>query len=145
MIHKFVEFLPAKFEADTLYVSMEYKTVAHSCCCGCGEEVVTPITPNDWSLTYNGKDISLYPSIGNWDFKCRSHYWIKNNNVIWAENWTEKQIENTKKLDVIRKHKYYENKSTKEKVEEKSSSKKEWFLYRFFKSLLGLDNKKDIQ
>lgn len=147
MIHRFVELLPAKLEADTLYVSIEYKTVAHLCCCGCGKEVVTPITPNDWSLTYNGRDISLSPSIGNWDFKCRSHYWIKNDNVIWAENWTEKQIENTKKLDATRKHKYYENKPAREETEEKGSLKKAGFFSKFFKRLLRFDlaNRKDIQ
>lgn len=145
MTHKFVEFLPAKLAADIIYVSMEYKTVAHLCCCGCGKEVITPITPNDWYIQYNGNSISLYPSIGNWDFKCRSHYWIKNDNVVWAENWTENQIANTKRLDTIRKHEYYQNKSIKEELEEKSCSKKEGFFSRFFKSLLRLDNKKDIQ
>jgi hypothetical protein len=28
-----------------------FRTAAHCCCCGCGEEVVTPFTPTDWSMT----------------------------------------------------------------------------------------------
>jgi hypothetical protein len=76
--HKFLEIIPDYLEDDILYISVQYKTVVHKCICGCGNEVVTPLTPNDWRLTFDGKTISLYPSIGNWSFKCKSHYWIRN-------------------------------------------------------------------
>lgn len=86
---------------------MEYKTVAHTCCCGCREKVITPITPTDWTLTYNGVGISLHPSIGNWNFKCKSHYWIKNNQVVWAGKWDDKQVHQTQIADVLKKQEYY--------------------------------------
>lgn len=28
--------------------------------------------------------VSLAPSIGNWSFACKSHYWITGNEVRWA-------------------------------------------------------------
>ena len=53
-----------------LYVSMEYATATHLCACGCGLTVVTPISPTDWQISYNGRTVSLYPSIGNRSFPC---------------------------------------------------------------------------
>ena len=84
MKHKFVEFIPKQKEEGILYISLEYGTVVHKCACGCGLDVITPITPHDWKIIYEDDTISLHPSIGNWAYKCISHYWIKNNNVIWA-------------------------------------------------------------
>ncbi len=82
--HRFVEHIPERLEAGILYVSMEYATSAHSCCCGCGEEVVAPFTPTDWKMTFDGETVSLRPSIGNWTLKCRSHYVIDRSKVIEA-------------------------------------------------------------
>ena len=89
MKHKFVEFIPDQLEDGILYVSITYATVLHKCACGCGNEVVTPLSPSDWQLTFNGEAISLFPSIGNWSFPCRSHYWIRKNEVVWVEDWYE--------------------------------------------------------
>ena len=72
LVHKFVENLPEKLEEGTVYVCMGMATVAHNCCCGCGNEVVTPLSPTDWKLEYDGGTITLYPSIGNWGFATRS-------------------------------------------------------------------------
>ena len=80
--HRFVEHIPEHLEAGILYVSMEYATSAHSCCCGCGEEVVVPFTPTDWKMSFDGETVSLRPSIGNWTLKCRSHYVIDRGKVI---------------------------------------------------------------
>jgi hypothetical protein len=41
----------------------------------------------------------LPPSIGNWSLKCRSHYWIKNNRISWAEDWSQAQIDNARHFD----------------------------------------------
>jgi hypothetical protein len=53
---------------------------------------VTPLSPLDWKLIYDGESISLDPSIGNWSFKCRSHYWIRQGRVVWAPRWSRDQI-----------------------------------------------------
>jgi hypothetical protein len=81
--HRFVELLPDKLDPGILYVSMQYATASHKCCCGCGRDVVTPISPTDWQLMFDGRSVSLKPSIGNWSYPCRSHYWIKSNRVVW--------------------------------------------------------------
>ncbi|MDB6026069.1 MAG: hypothetical protein JWM68_2292 [Verrucomicrobiales bacterium] len=85
--HKFVEFMPEKLEPGVIYVSLRFALVSHQCACGCGEEVVTPLSPKDWQLIFNGETISLYPSIGNWKFQCGSHYWIDQNRAVWASKW----------------------------------------------------------
>jgi len=82
----------------------------HKCCCGCGNEVVTPLSPSDWQLTFNGETISLFPSIGNWSFPCRSHYWIRKNEVKWAESWAEEIISLNRKWDARARNEYYESK-----------------------------------
>ena len=81
----FVDVVPeaALMEDSVLYVSMTYATAIHKCACGCGQQAVTPLSPDEWSLTYNGEAISLVPSIGNWGMACKSHYWIQDNRVIW--------------------------------------------------------------
>jgi hypothetical protein len=91
LTHKFVKSVPEQMEDGVIYVSVDYATAIHKCCCGCGNEVVTPLSPTDWELTFDGKSISLYPSIGNWNFKCQSHYWIIRNVVEWCPKWDTKQ------------------------------------------------------
>ena len=72
-----------------IYVAIEFGTVLHKCACGCGSQVATPLAPRGWSLTYDGETISLHPSVGNWNLPCRSHYWIRNNQAVWAPSWAE--------------------------------------------------------
>ena len=83
----FVDYMPSLIDEGVLYVSMLNHTAIHLCACGCGEKVVTPIAPNRWFLTYDGETISLNPSIGNWSFVCKSHYFIQNNRVLWCEKF----------------------------------------------------------
>lgn len=90
--HAFVEHIPDTVEPGVLYISMEYGTAAHSCCCGCGEEVVTPFTPTDWKMIFDGETVSLNPSIGNWTLDCKSHYVIKRGRIIEAGPWTDDQV-----------------------------------------------------
>lgn len=92
LTHRFVEHVPRALEDGILYVSIEFATVIHKCCCGCGNEVVTPLSPAEWKLIFDGRTISLEPSVGNWSFRCQSHYWIRNNKVVWARQWTKEQI-----------------------------------------------------
>ena len=107
LAHEFVEFIPDTLKEGTLYVSIEYATVVHKCCCGCGKEVVTPLSPSDWKLIFDGKTISLDPSIGNWSFPCRSHYWIRNNTVRWSEDWSQSRINANWAHDRRAKERYY--------------------------------------
>lgn len=84
LTHRFVEEIPERLDELTIYVSIPYATVVHLCPCGCGSEVVTPLGRFDWRLIFDGESISLWPSIGNWNLPCQSHYWIRRNRVRWA-------------------------------------------------------------
>ncbi len=106
--HEFVEHAPEVLQEGVLYVSIKYATALHRCCCGCGSEVVTPITPTDWKLIFDGKNVSLFPSIGNWEQPCRSHYWIRENRVEWSKAMSQRQIERGREVDRARKEAYYE-------------------------------------
>ena len=97
--HKFVQYIPDQIEERTLYISIEFGTAVHKCMCGCGNEVVTPLSPTDWELIYNGETVSLYPSIGNWGYTCESHYWIKRNKVKFVEKWSMKEIKANRERD----------------------------------------------
>nr|WP_294943519.1 DUF6527 family protein [uncultured Mucilaginibacter sp.] len=110
---EFVEFIPEILAEQTLYISMKYKSVRHKCACGCGEIVITPITPTDWQLKYDGAGVTLRPSIGNWNFACQSHYWIVGSEVRWCGRWDQKQIEKGREADVERKSQYFKNRSNK--------------------------------
>lgn len=90
--HEFVEYVPDELEDGTIYISISYATAVHRCCCGCGFEVVTPLSPTDWAVTYDGETVSLDPSIGNWSFPCKSHYWIERNMITWAPRWSDWEI-----------------------------------------------------
>jgi hypothetical protein len=112
--HEFVEFIPdlEHMEEGTLYVSMQFATVIHKCCCGCGNEVVTPLSPMDWKLIFDGKTISLDPSIGNWSFECQSHYWIRDSTVKWAPQWSREEIAAGRAYDRFAKVGYLDDAST---------------------------------
>ena len=91
--HRFVRNVPRELEPGVLYVSMDYATAVHSCCCGCGERVVTPFTQTGWRMTFDGESISLHPSVGNWNQDCRTHYVIDRNRVIQCGLLSNARIE----------------------------------------------------
>ncbi len=105
--HRFVEMFPETLEPGVLYVSMEFGSTAHSCCCGCGEEVVTPLTPTDWNISYDGETITLHPSVGSWTLPCRSHYVIRRNRVIEAPPWSDAEVAAERRRDRRAKAAHY--------------------------------------
>ena len=107
LTHEFMESFPDKLEQGKLYVSIEFATVAHSCACGCGNQVITPLSPADWQLIFDGDSISLRPSVGNWSFDCQSHYWIEKNQVRWATQWSRDEIDAGRAYDRRVQDEYY--------------------------------------
>lgn len=104
---EFVEYIPEALSGGVLYVSMAYATAVHLCCCGCGQEVVTPLSPTDWQMMFDGRAVSLTPSVGNWSFACQSHYWIIKNQVAWFGRWQKRQIDAGRQWDQRRKAAYF--------------------------------------
>ena len=91
--HRFVVRAPDQLDEGVLYVSLEYATALHLCACGCRSEVVTPLRPAQYSMTFDGESVSLRPSIGNWGFPCRSHYWIERGGLVrWARTWSDEEV-----------------------------------------------------
>jgi hypothetical protein len=119
--HKFVESFPDQLEPGVIYVSMRFASASHLCCCGCGNEVVTPISPHEWHLIFDGKTISLKPSIGNWGLPCRSHYWITRGQVEWAGKWTANEIEEGRARDTADRNDFFD-KGKKEKSASSTSA-----------------------
>src|SRR5688572_343819 len=115
--HEFVEYIPEVLQDGTIYISIAFATASHRCCCGCGKEIVTPLSPTDWKLIFDGESISLDPSIGNWGLPCQSHYWIRQNHVRWAERWTSDQIEAERIHDSVAKKVHYDAKRSSARPE----------------------------
>jgi len=108
-----VKYIPKEISAGVLYVAAEYGAALHTCACGCGARVSTPLGPTDWSLSEGSRGPTLEPSIGNWQLPCRSHYWIANGSVIWAEDWSEKRIEAGRAHERRRAEEYFMNRAPK--------------------------------
>jgi len=87
-----VELAPKELSPGVLYISFKYKLALHLCCCGCGEKVVTPLSPAEWDLRLVDGKATLHPSIGNWSMACKSHYVIRNNRIVWAGGMTDRQM-----------------------------------------------------
>lgn len=81
------------------YISLEYNTCGHLCACGCGTEVVTPLSPALWSFTYDGKDVSVWPSVGNWALPCGAHYVIEGGHVEWARKYAKSEVARNRARD----------------------------------------------
>ena len=106
---EFVTHFLDTLDEGVLYISEEYASAGHRCCCGCGEEVITPLNAAQWSLQKSTSGVTLFPSIGNWKFACQSHYWIRNNRVIDAGPLSSAAIEKVKKRDRRDKDRYVEH------------------------------------
>ena len=85
---EFVRRVPAELEEGVLYVCLDCDVVVHKCACGCGEKVVLPLSPEHWKLSYDG-EVSLSPSIGNYQYDCKSHYFIRDGKIVWVESSDE--------------------------------------------------------
>ena len=113
--HRFVELIPEDLEEEIVYISIQHCTAIHKCVCGCGNEVVTPLSPTDWKLIFNGETISLRPSIGNWNFECQSHYWVVENKIEHSNKWDKEKIQSNQEDDLIQKKKFFAKRKKKKK------------------------------
>mgnify|MGYP001806924582 CR=1 FL=1 len=107
-----VIFMPTTLEPGILYVSRKYEVAVHLCACGCGSKIVTPLGPTDWKFKDSRRGPSLWPSIGNWQLPCRSHYIIRNGDTIWAGDWTDEEIMQGRSIEHARTEAYFEKEHT---------------------------------
>lgn len=89
-------------EPGVLLISLKYGCLEHLCACGeCGWSTHMSIKSfdtdqpelvgeddtrwsNGWDVTYRGGKLTISPSIGNFQFPCKSHYFIRENRVEWC-------------------------------------------------------------
>ncbi len=133
--HEFVEYIPEDITEGILYISIPFGTMIHKCGCGCGEEVVTPLGPTEWKFTYNGKTISLHPSIGNWSFRCRSHYWIDKSQVRWTRSFTKEEVLEARAETKEYRRRYYAHEDDEDSKDSEVRAKQ---LYRIKEKLVRL-------
>jgi hypothetical protein len=98
MAAEFVKSFPQELEPGVLYVSTHFSTASHRCACGCGREVVTPLSQAQWVLTFDGS-VSLWPSIGSWLLPCKSHYVIEHGRIRWSRPFTPDEIRRNQAKD----------------------------------------------
>lgn len=73
-----------EMEQGKVYIADDFQVTAHLCCCGCGERVVMSIDPLGWKYTEEDGKPTFSPSIGNFGFPCKSHYFIRKGEVVWC-------------------------------------------------------------
>lgn len=62
----------------------------HLCPCGCGEPVYLQYGGKGWDLKFSSvgaeglSSVTINPSIGCFDIPCKSHYFIRNNKIVWV-------------------------------------------------------------
>lgn len=98
MVPEFVTSFPQELAPGVLYVSAPFSTAAHLCACGCKREVITPLSPAQWILTFDGS-VSIRPSIGNWTLACQSHYVIDHGAIRWARSFTRDEVRLNRESD----------------------------------------------
>ncbi|MBN8669375.1 MAG: hypothetical protein J0L80_01730 [Chitinophagales bacterium] len=106
-----VESIPKSIDEGILYVSERFKVAAHLCPCGCLTKIITPLGPHEWSLSVKAGKPSLYPSVGNWQLPCRTHYWIRDGKIEWSYSWTDKEIKHGRAREQKKLKEYYSSKN----------------------------------
>lgn len=128
---------PRVLEEGILYISEECELAAHKCCCGCGEDVITPLNPARWRLDRHAGRVSLYPSIGNWKFACRSHYWIRKNRVVPSYGMDDEEIAEVIEQDRVGREDFFAQlqQASRSSGSHASAPKPQHWLVRLFKRL----------
>lgn len=89
----------------------QFQVAGHLCPCGCNEKVITPLGDIGWQYYKRKGKASLYPSLGNWELTCRSHYWIINARVEWSGLWTSEEVQQARESEKKALEKYFRKRS----------------------------------
>jgi hypothetical protein len=96
-----VERLPPALADNVVYVSEEFEVAALKCACGCGHQV-NLLLGDGHTIHDEGGLADISPSIGVWDAPCRSHFWIHKGRVLWADQWSEADIQSAMERQLSR-------------------------------------------
>lgn len=103
-----VDYIPDVLDPGNLYVAEEFGAAVHLCACGCAAKIRTPLGPTDWSLEITPEGPSLFPSVGNWQQACQSHYWIYRGRIVVAPRWSREEIAQGRQAEEARHRRYFE-------------------------------------
>ena len=105
MTPEFVEYIPANGDdliSGNVYISMKHGMVVYRCPCGCEGLSEFMLDPIRYRMEYDGINVSFYPSIGISYLKCRSHYWIRDNQIQWCAPMEDWEIDKARRRELAR-------------------------------------------
>ncbi|WP_353016753.1 DUF6527 family protein [Mesorhizobium sp. M1405] len=79
----------------------------HLCACGCGSKVPISLGPAGWSVRERNGTPTVWPSIGNGQLPCRSHYIITDGKIHWAPSMSAAQAVTALQHDHRRREAHY--------------------------------------
>ncbi|MGV3571408.1 MAG: DUF6527 family protein [Ramlibacter sp.] len=74
---------------------------ALACACGCGHRVMLNLL-DQHALEIKGGMPTVCPSILVADAPCLSHFWIREGEVLWAEQWSRAKVDRVMDAQVKR-------------------------------------------
>ena len=101
------EFIPNVLDEGQLYFSERFKTTSHLCACGCGNKVVLSVKPQDWTLELTDDKPTICPSVGNRLLRCKSHYFIRDGEIVWLRPMSEFEVEHSIRRDRVHREEYF--------------------------------------
>ena len=119
IIPEFVEYIPARGEdliPGIVYISMKHKTVVQRCPCRCGGLSEFMLDPIRFRMEYDGRNVSFYPSVGNSYLKCRSHYWIQDNQIQWCAPMADWETEQARRRELSRALEVHEKEDSSRRI-----------------------------
>ena len=84
----------------TVYITMKHGMVVFRCPCGCGGLSEFMLDPIRYRMEYDGENVSFYPSVGIPYLECRSHYWIRDNQVQWCAPMEDWEIDRARRREL---------------------------------------------
>jgi hypothetical protein len=81
--------LPKVLDANTFYIigAPSPKWAVLMCPCGCGERLNVNLMRSrqpSWQLAVQGDRVSLSPSLWRPNYTCKSHFWVRDNDIHWV-------------------------------------------------------------
>jgi hypothetical protein len=95
------EKLPSLVGAFEFYYSQRFEMAAMACACGCGHRVMLNLLDQHQLQVEDGLP-TITPSILVSDAPCLSHFFVQRGEVIWAQQWSKKTVDNVMQSQVRR-------------------------------------------
>lgn len=93
--------LPSQVEPYEFHYSQRFEMAAIACACGCGHRVMLNLQ-DQHQLVIEGGLPTVTPSILVSDAACLSHFFIRNGQVEWAQQWSKKTVDRVMQAQVRR-------------------------------------------